>query len=316
MHPAFSVIFFTVFSGTGYGLLALMGLSAALGFLPREPWFNATALIVGVAAVSAGLLSSTIHLGHPERAWRALSQWRSSWLSREGVLAIASYLPVALFAYYWILDPQIENGSVILWGTLTAVAATLTVFCTAMIYRSLGTIHQWANPWTVINYLLLGLAGGALWLNALMQGFGITGSGAGVAALVLVIAAWGAKVGYWRFIDTTAHPSTPESATGLGGFGRVGLFESPHTSANYLLKEMGFQIARKHAAKLRTYAHVLAFLVPSLLLGAMLVFQGFGAVILAVLAALSMTAGQLIERWLFFAEAKHVVMLYYGEASR
>lgn len=316
MHPAFSVIFFTVFSGTGYGLMALMGLSAALGILPRDPWFSATALTVGVAAISAGLLSSTIHLGHPERAWRALSQWRSSWLAREGVLAIAGYLPMALFAYYWILDPHVEHGGVVLWGTLTAVASALTVFCTAMIYRSLETIHQWANTWTIVNYLLLGLAGGAVWLNAFVQGFGITDSGAGVAALVLVVSAWCAKLGYWRFIDTTAHPSTPESATGLGGFGRVGLFESPHTSANYLLKEMGYQIARKHATKLRNYAHVLGFLAPGLLLGIMLAFDGYGSVIVAVLAALAVMAGQLIERWLFFAEAKHVVMLYYGETSR
>jgi DMSO reductase anchor subunit len=315
VHPAFSVIFFTVFSGTGYGLLALMGLSAALGLLPRDPWFNAAALAVGVAAVSAGLVSSTIHLGHPERAWRALSQWRSSWLSREGVLAILSYLPVALLAYCLLEHPQAGQGSVALWGALTAVAAALTVFCTAMIYRSLETVHQWANPWTVANYLLLGLAGGALWLNALMQGFGIADSWIAVTALAVVIAAWGVKIGYWRFIDTTAHPSTPESATGLGGFGRVGLFESPHTSANYLLKEMGFRIARKHSAKLRAYAHLLAFLTPAVLLGAMLATSGVGATALAVLAALSILIGQFLERWLFFAEAKHVVMLYYGATS-
>jgi hypothetical protein len=46
--------------------------------------------------VSLGLLSSTFHLGHPERAWRAFSQWRSSWLSREGVAAVATYLPAGL----------------------------------------------------------------------------------------------------------------------------------------------------------------------------------------------------------------------------
>jgi DMSO reductase anchor subunit len=316
MHPAFSVIFFTVFSGTGYGLLALMGMSAALGLLPRNPWLIGAGLIVGVAAVSAGLVSSTIHLGHPERAWRALSQWRTSWLSREGVLAVASYLPVGLLAYYCILHPQGAQGSVALWGTLTAVAAALTVYCTAMIYRSLETIHQWANQWTVLNYLLLGAAGGALWLNVLMQGFDIAGSGAGVMALALVTAAWGAKTRYWRFIDSTGHPSTPESATGLGGFGRVGMFESPHTSGNYLLKEMGFQIARKHSLKLRAYAHALAFLLPSVLLGLTLVVSAPFALVIAVLAALSITVGQLIERWLFFAEAKHVVMLYYGETTR
>ena len=316
MHPAFSVIFFTVFSGTGYGLLALIGLSAAVGLLPRDPWFAGAGLIIGVAAVSAGLLSSTIHLGHPERAWRALSQWRSSWLSREGVLAIAAYLPVGLLGYYLVLHPQDGEGGAALWGTLTVVAAALTVYCTAMIYRSLETIHQWANRWTVPNYLLLGAAGGALWLNALMQGFGIADSGAGIVALALVTAAWVAKTRYWRFIDTTGHPSTPESATGLGGFGRVGMFESPHTSVNYLLKEMGFQIARKHSVKLRAYAHALAFLLPSLLLGVTLALSGPGAAVIAVLAALSITAGQLIERWLFFAEAKHVVMLYYGETTR
>jgi hypothetical protein len=148
-----------------------------------------------------------------------------------------------------------------------------------------------------------------------MQGFGIANSAAGVAALAVVIAAWGAKTGYWRFIDTSDHPATPESATGLGGFGRVGMFESPHTSSNYLLKEMGFQIARKHSLKLRAYAHVLAFLLPAVLLGAMLAVPGIGAVVMAALAALSITVGQLIERWLFFAEAKHVVMLYYQESS-
>ncbi len=316
MHPAFSVIFFTVFSGAGYGLLALMGLSAALGFLPRDPWFVGAALITGVAAVSAGLVSSTIHLGHPERAWRALSQWRSSWLSREGVLAIASYLPVGLFAYFLLLHSQDGQGRVVVWGMLTAVVSVLTVYCTAMIYRSLETIHQWANQWTVLNYLLLGAAGGALWLNALMQGFGIADSGAAMAALALVAAAWAAKTRYWRFIDTTAHPSTTQSATGLGGFGRVSMFESPHTSGNYLLKEMGFQIARKHSVKLRAYAHALAFLLPSVLLGVTFAVPGPGAVAAAILAALAITAGQLIERWLFFAEAKHVVMLYYGETTR
>ena len=96
MHPAFSVIFFTVFSGFGYGLMALLGLSASAGWLPRAPWLGAAGLGLATAVVTAGLLSSTWHLGHPDRALRAFSQWRSSWLSREGLAAVATYLPLIL----------------------------------------------------------------------------------------------------------------------------------------------------------------------------------------------------------------------------
>jgi sulfite dehydrogenase (quinone) subunit SoeC len=35
----------------------------------------------------------------------------------------------------------------------------------------------------------------------------------------------------------------------------------------------------------------------------------------ALLATLSMAFGLVIERWLFFAEAEHVSMLYYGADS-
>ena len=45
-----------------------------------------------------------------------------------------------------------------------------------------------------------------------------------------------------------------ESATGLGGLGEVRLLDTPHTADNYLFTEMGYRIARKHAAKLRRVA--------------------------------------------------------------
>ena len=90
VHPAPSVILFTTASGAGYGLLAWLGAAGAFGGLPADRWFGGVAMVIGLGLVSAGLLASTFHLGHPERAWRALSQWRSSWLSREGVAAMAT----------------------------------------------------------------------------------------------------------------------------------------------------------------------------------------------------------------------------------
>ncbi len=75
---------------------------------------------------------------------------------------------------------------------------------------------------------------------------------------------------------------------------------------------MGFKIARKHATKLRRIAIVLAFALPFLLSLVPLIASGWPAVIAAILAAPLGTAGVLVERWLFFAEAKHAVTLFYG----
>ncbi|MBT4940732.1 MAG: dimethyl sulfoxide reductase anchor subunit, partial [Rhodospirillaceae bacterium] len=101
MHPAYSVIFFTAASGAGYGLLGLMGVLNAGGYLPSDKWFGLTGFFLALGLITFGLLASTFHLGHPERAWRALTQWRSSWLSREGVLAVLTYVPAGLFAIGW-----------------------------------------------------------------------------------------------------------------------------------------------------------------------------------------------------------------------
>lgn len=314
MNPAFSVIFFTVFSGAGYGLLALLGLGVAFGLLPTDQWLGILGLGLGFSTVSAGLLSSTWHLGHPERAWRAFSQWRTSWLSREGVISVVTFGPILLLGYAWIVGTKAPSQLVV-WGGLTAIGALGTVACTGMIYQSLKTVHQWHNHLTVPNYLLLGLAGGAVWLNGLTVILNLTTKAVAGVAVVAVVSAWLTKRAYWRFIETTSHQATRESATGLGQFGEVSKFEIPHTEQNYLQKEMGYQIARKHAAKLRYYVEGLAFAVPLALVAMSVGTGGAIAAFTAGLAMVCMTMGLLIERWLFFAEAKHVVMLYYGAKS-
>jgi DMSO reductase anchor subunit len=310
VHPSFSVIFFTTASGAGYGLLALLGVLAPLGAVPRSTSFAFVALGLALGLVTAGLLSSTFHLGRPERALRAFSQWRSSWLSREGVASVATYIPAGLFAALWVFFGIISP----LLGFLAAACAVVTVVCTAMIYRSLKPIQRWHNGWVVPNYLAFALMTGALWLAFLVQLFDAGKDGIAWLALGAIILASVLKLGYWRFIDRSSSVSTAESATGLGALGTVTLFEAPHTSENYLLKEMGFQIARKHAAKLRRISYLLAFVLPLLLSLVPLLAMGWLSSLAAFLAATFATLGVLAERWLFFAEAKHTVMLYYGAA--
>jgi sulfite dehydrogenase (quinone) subunit SoeC len=136
-----------------------------------EPCDPRPTLFLALGFITAGLMSSTLHLGHPERAWRATSQWRSSWLSREGVAAIITYVPAVLFGLAWLWFGS-SNPLVVLFGIVSTLMAILTVYCTAMIYASLLPIHQWHNAWVVPNYLLLAFFSGALWLNALVHVLG------------------------------------------------------------------------------------------------------------------------------------------------
>lgn len=310
MHPALSVIVFTSASGAGYGLLALLGLLAPLGLVPASATFGFVALGLALSAIAGGLLSSTLHLGRPERAWRAMSQWRTSWLSREGLAAIVTFVPAGLFAAWWVFGGTVST----LLGLLSAAGAVVTVFCTAMIYASLKPIQRWSNGWVSPNYLAMSAMTGALWLHLLCRLFAFPSPAVAWIAVVATVAALLLKVGYWRFIDGSRSASTPESATGLGRIGKVRLLEAPHTSENYLLEEMGFRIARKHAQKLRRVALLAGFVAPLLLALVALAADGAPAALAAILAAPLATAGVLVERWLFFAEARHTVTLYYGAA--
>jgi DMSO reductase anchor subunit len=92
----------------------------------------------------------------------------------------------------------------------------------------------------------------------------------------------------------------------------VRMLEPPHTEENYLLKEMGFRIARKHQARLRRVARLTGFAAPFLLSLLALVIGGHIGGIAAGIALVSAALGLVVERWLFFAEAKHTVTLYYG----
>jgi DMSO reductase anchor subunit len=311
VHPALSVILFTTASGAGYGLLGLAGLLFALGLLPPQAGFGLCVLGLGTALVTGGLLASTSHLGHPERAWRAITQVRTSWLSREGVAALLCYIPLAVFGIGWVILGRADRP-VLIAALATPVLAIVTVHCTAMIYRSLKPVHQWCNGHVVPVYHVLALLTGSLLLNALLHLWG------GPSRLVMLIAILAAALGaalkarYWRFIDTTRSASTAETATGLSGMGKVRLLEPPHTGSNYLMREMGYSVARKHAAKLRRIAQIAAFAIPLGLLIVASVVPPLPATFATAIAAVSGLAGTLVERWLFFAEAKHSVTLYYG----
>jgi DMSO reductase anchor subunit len=313
MHPALSVIVFTTATGAGYGLLAWLGAFAAGGVLPSNRWFALAALGLALALITGGLLSSTLHLGRPARAWRAFSQWRSSWLSREGVASVVTYVPAGLFAASWILLDR-TDGIIAVTGLATAACAIITVVTTGMIYASLKPVAQWHTPYTMPGYVIYALMSGAVLLNAMLYVSRDESRAMSWIAFGLIALGWFWKNLTWQSNETLGGSTTLSTATGLAG-GAVRSIEWPHSEENYLLKEMGYRIARKHAAKLRMFVHVLAFGVPLAATEVAILSDGWLAAFAAVLAALAMIPGLLVERWLFFAEAKHTVTLYYGRQA-
>jgi DMSO reductase anchor subunit len=295
MHPAPSVILFSTLSGAGFGLLFFLGIAAD----PPAGWVAFVFFVIAYALSLGGLLSAFFHLRNKRNAWKSYREWRSSWLSREAWAAVLALSTMALYAAALIflglhLAPL---------GWLGAALSVGTVFTTAMIYAQIRAVPRWNQVATPILFLLCALAGGAL----------LAGQERLSGWLFLLVGA--AMAWHWWKGDRRLAEAGTTLGTATGLRGEVSLWERPHTGDNYLTREMVFRIARRHAVKLRGIALLLASLVPAALM-LLPLDLGFAAKhALAGVAVLSHLVGVGLGRWLFFAEAEHVVGLYYGAGN-
>jgi DMSO reductase anchor subunit len=309
MKPAISVLIFTVSSGAGYGLL--MWLLVVQLFSQQAT--NVTEVLIvgliGLCLVTLGLLASTLHLANPKNAWRAFSRFRTSWLSREGVFAVVFY-PVFLgYVLVLFLDEGEPTLLAMGLGIISLLIAIATVVCTGMIYASLKPIRQWHNPLTTPIYLLFSLMSGALVLLliklALQGEFSIIVAQIFGACSVLSLIA---KVAYFVLIGKP-DGSTINTATGFSQ-AQVRLLDAGHNADTFLTKELVFDAGALRIVRLRWIMFALVFALPVLFVG---LAYYYGPLQISYLAMLVVFAGLLVERWLFFAEARHVVRLYHGD---
>lgn len=321
MQPAFSVIFLTTLIGMGQGLFLAIYTEQVYSVLDvveksSTDTFYSLASAVSLMLLILGLIASIFHLGRPERAWRAASMWRTSWLSREVIV-----LPVVmgLTFLYGLVYFMGWNVSIITIGAVVidlslviGAFATIAVFslfiATGMIYACLKFLQEWHSPLTVINYILLGAASGfsmATLLAAYQQ-----------PELISFFAGWSIVLIIFAFIFRGASlirnkklrpKSTVQTAIGIR-----------HNQIKQ--KSMGFMGG---AVNTRDFFHgksqqffrsikiifiVLVFIVPLIL---MIIALFKPTITLLGIAMGSMYLGLLAERWYFFAEGNHPQNIYY-----
>ena len=313
MHPGFSVIFLTTLIGAGQGLfLGLYAAEIAALLRVAEPphgssffvWGSALALVF----TGLGAVASLFHLGHPERAWRALAMWRTSWLSREGIALFA--FMAAVFGYGlghflgWRATPVI--------GAVAAVLCLVLFICTGMIYACIKFLQEWASPLTVANYTVLGCASGftlasafaAFTANSLVPAYA-------AAAMALTVLGLVTRSASLLRNSRIKHKSSLQSATGIH-HPRIKQTSQGFMGGSYNTREFFHGRSKALLRSVKWLFLVLAFAVPLLLLT---VGWRSGSTVALGLAFVVQYAGLLAERWFFFAQANHPQNLYYQAIS-
>lgn len=319
MNPAFPVIFLTTLIGVGQGLfvalyagelLALAGTVAA----PDGRGFYALGSALSLLFLGGGLAASFLHLGHPERAWRAAAMWRTSWLSREVIVLPLFMLSVCAYgvAHYagWQAGAA-GNASVVIGAIAMLLCATLFA-CTGMIYACIKFLQEWASPLTLINYFILGSASGFTLATAfacfaapdLARPYG-------AGAILLTMAGLLSRTASLYRNARLKPTSTLQTATGIR-HPRIVQKAQGAMGGSFNTREYFHGKSAHFFRSVKWIFLVLAFPVPVLLLAAGVTTDSM----LPLLAAFAIQyLGLIAERWFFFAQANHPQNLYYQQIS-
>lgn len=312
MNPALSVVFFTVLAGLGQGLAVSLAVAVLTGLLAPAGTFLGWGLAAAIVLLGAGLLASFLHLGRPERAWRAATMWRTSWLSREVIV-----LPVFIgLLMLWWLAQRAGNWPATLsaWLAAATIATALLLWlCTAMIYACIRFIQEWAHPLTVFNYVLIGMSSGLVLACGLAAAMGESRLLAALGPFALAATLVAGAVRFASF-QRNAHlkpASTLQSATGIRARTLTQL-SMGMSAGSFNTREFFHGVAAASLRHIRLAALFLGFVLPALLM----MWGLLDASPLPWLAALGVQLpGLLAERWVFFAQARHPQNLYYQRVS-
>lgn len=307
MNPAFSVVFFTTLAGAAQGVVVTLAL-AGLADVPMTVAFQQVALGLAVVMLLVALGISFLHLGHPERAWRAALMWRTSWLSREVIVLPAFVTVVGL---WWL---ALRAGVFTPWLPVLALIGAMALwYCTAMIYACLRFIQEWAHPSTLFNFALTGWSSGLMLTCALAawRNEGPLLAATGISAVVVTLVAWAARARAIARNRMLAPRSTLQSATGIQA-SQLKQTSMGMSAGAFNTREFFHGVTHIALANVRRALFLLGFALPAVfslwgLLG--------GGTLAWLLAVVVQAPGLVADRWYFFAQARHPQNLYYQVVS-
>lgn len=308
MNPAMSVVIFTTLCGAAQGLVVTLAVLVLGGALDASNATVNSGLVLAGVMLLASLAASFLHLGRPERAWRAVMMWRTSWLSRE---VIVLPLFTATVGLWWLT--QALGYFVPLLPVICVLVSVLLWYCTAMVYMCIRFLQEWAHPLTFINYTLIGLSSGLILSGALLALIGPQGVAVQVApfALVITIVAWIARALSLRRNRTIRHASTLQSAIGVRARD-IKQISMGMSAGSFNTREFFHPASRAVLKNIKWGFIVLGFAVPAVLVAWFLVSHDRSAWLIAFPLQY---LGLLCERWFFFAQARHPQNLYYQVVS-
>jgi formate dehydrogenase iron-sulfur subunit len=176
--PHWPLVIMTVLTQLSVGAFATIWLLQLLGTSTPLGAAALTSLIVGAVALAA----STLHLGRPIHAYRALRMWRRSWISREVLLFSAFAVVAGLYAV--VLWLHLPGGRAI--GTLTTALGVAGIVASACIYR-VPSRPTWNTAFTPIQFALTAATLGPLFGAAVgIAGWPLRAAAAAAAGAQLV----------------------------------------------------------------------------------------------------------------------------------
>lgn len=297
--PLVIMLVLTQLSAGGFALGILSERAGAGWFEQVRPLHATMSLLLGMAALGA----STLHLGRPLYAFRAVIGLRTSWLSREIVaFGVFAKLAMAYAGLAWFVPDWLEGG---IGGGLpiaVALVGLVGVFCSVMIYadtprpfwRFRDTFGKFALSTVMLGAAVTLLAAGVG--GALIGGVNFTAlmSGWGTAMCLLLAGATVLKlIGEATALLALGDPAGPHSAR--------------CRSARLLVSSLG------HLAVARVLVGVLGGIaLPLLLIHATAADAGeaSAATYLTLLLVIFMLTlvGELLERYLFFTAVANTRM--------